>query len=405
MLGVTGVSISEGDSGSTPLTFTVTLSPASSQTVTVNFATAGGTATSGTDFAPASGTLTFVPGETGKTVAVQVNGDLLDEADETLTLALSAPVNATLGTTSAVGTIVDNDPTPTVGIGDVTLAEGQTGTTAATFAVTLSAPSGRTVTVGFATADGSAVAPGDYAAVSGVVTFAAGETSKPVTVLVNGDIAVEPNETWTVALSAPSNATIADGTGLGTIINDDSPALSITPAVSVTEGHSGTTPATFTVTLSVAAATTVTVNYATASGTAASGTDFTAAAGTLTFLAGETSKTVIVNVVGETLFEANETFTVVLSGPVGGDDRRRHGHRDDHQRRRRADAEHQQRDRDRGQRRHHAGDLHRHAGAGAASGGLGHLRDGQRHGHGRQRLHRRRLHGADLPGRARPACR
>jgi hypothetical protein len=133
---------------------------------------------------------------------------------------------------------------------------------------------------------------------------------------VVGDTNVEPNETFTVNLSSPSNATIATGTGTGTIVNDDAvslPALSINN-VSQNEGNSGTTAFTFTVTLSAVSASTVTVNFATADGTASAGSDYAATSGVLTFAPGVTTQTVTVNVTGDTTPEANETFFVNLSG-------------------------------------------------------------------------------------------
>src|SRR5205085_350627 len=130
------------------------------------------------------------------------------------------------------------------------ITEGNTGTKAATFTVTLSAASSQSVTVAYTTADGSATAGSDYLAASGTLTIPAGQTSGTITVLVNGDRLAEPTETFVVNLSAPTNATIADGQGIGTIL-DDEPRISIND-VTVTEGNTGTVNATFTVSLSVA---------------------------------------------------------------------------------------------------------------------------------------------------------
>ena len=111
---------------------------------------------------------------------------------------------------------------PTLSIDDVTLAEGNEGTTPFVFTVTMSAASSTDVTVDYASTDGTAtVAAGDYTAVSGTLTITAGETSGTITVLVNGDTKVEPDETFTVTLSNASGATIADAVGTGTIIDDD----------------------------------------------------------------------------------------------------------------------------------------------------------------------------------------
>ncbi len=111
---------------------------------------------------------------------------------------------------------------PTLSINNVSANEGNSGTTAFVFTVTLSAASTSTVTVNYATADGTATAPSDYAATSGTLTFAPGVLTQPISVNVNGDTTVEPNETFFVNLSSPTNATIAGATGTGTIINDDS---------------------------------------------------------------------------------------------------------------------------------------------------------------------------------------
>ena len=118
----------------------------------------------------------------------------------------------------------------------MTVTEGDAGTTNATFTVTLNAPSGRTVSVGYATADGTATAPADYVAATGTVSFAAGETTRTITVAVNGDLTDEIDETFAVNLTGPVNATIADAEGVGTITDDDAP-----PSLSVErrDGHRG----------------------------------------------------------------------------------------------------------------------------------------------------------------------
>ena len=318
-LSINNVSVTEGNTGTVNAVFTVTLSASSAQTVTVNFATADGTATAGSDYVAASGTLTFNPGDTSKTLTVLVNGDTVVEPDETFFVNLSAPTNATIAVSQGVGTILNDDvAVPTLSINNVSVTEGNTGTVNAVFTVTLSASSAQTVTVNFATADGTATAGSDYVAASGTLTFNPGDTSKTLTVLVNGDTVVEPDETFFVNLSAPTNATIAVSQGVGTILNDDvapTPTLSINN-VSVTEGNTGTVNAVFTVTLSASSAQTVTVAFATANGTATAGSDYQAVSGTLTFIAGETSKTITVRVRGDTVVEPDETFFVNLSAPT-----------------------------------------------------------------------------------------
>ncbi len=318
-LSIDDVAVAEGNAGTTTLGFTVSLSAASSQTVTVGYATADGTATTADgDYLAASGTLSFAPGVTTQPVSVTVNGDVKNEANETLTVNLSVPTNATISDSQGLGTITNDDAVPALSIDDVAVAEGNAGTTTLGFTVSLSAASGQTVTVGYATADGTATtADGDYLAASGTLTFAPGVTTQPVSVTVNGDVKNEANETLTVNLSVPTNATISDSQGLGTITNDDAvPALSIDD-VAVAEGNAGTTTLGFTVSLSAASGQTVTVGYATADGTATTADgDYLAASGTLTFAPGVTTQPVSVTVNGDVKNEANETLTVNLSVPT-----------------------------------------------------------------------------------------
>ncbi|MBA2732119.1 MAG: lamin tail domain-containing protein [Acidobacteria bacterium] len=313
---INDVTVTEGDTGTKTVDFTVTLSTSSTQTVTVDYATANGTAIAGSDYQSASGTLTFNPGETSKVITITIVGDIMDEPSETFFVNLTNATNGVLLDSQGQGTITDNDAAPTISINDVSVAEGDGGTTPATFTVTLSAPSAFTVTVNYATADGSANNPGDYQSTSGTLTFNPGETSKTITVSVNGDTTFESNETFVVDLSSASNATIADGQGQGTIINDDAappvPAITIND-VNVAEGNSGTTTVDFTVSLSMTSTQTVTVDYATADGTATAPTDYLSTNGTLTFNPGDTSKTITVTINGDTLVETAETFVVNLT--------------------------------------------------------------------------------------------
>ena len=213
--------------GTVNAVFTVTQSIASAQTVTVNYATADGTAVAPADYVTNMGLLTFNPGGAlTQTVTVVVNGDVIDEGtSETFTVALSTPTNATIGDGSATGTITDDDGiviVPSASIADVTVTEGDAGTVDAVFTVTLFPMSGQTVTVDYATADGTAAAPGDYTAATGTLTFDPGVTTRDVTVLVQGDVVNEgASETFTVGLSMPTNAAIGDGSATGTITDDD----------------------------------------------------------------------------------------------------------------------------------------------------------------------------------------
>ena len=312
--------VAEGGDGETPmLTFEVFLSAASGQIVTVNFAEGTGTATADTDYtALTAGTLTFNPGDRAKTITVTVNGDDLDEPDETVVVELSNPTNATISTAVGTGTITDDDDAPTLSITSPSVAEGDDGETATlSFEVTLSAASGQTVTVNFAEGDGTATAGTDYTALTaGTLTFNPGDRAKTITVTVTGDDIDEPDETVVIALSNAVNATISTATGTGKITDDDAtPTLSIS-SPSVTEGDQGETAAlTFTVTLSAASGRTVTVNFTEGDGTATAGEDYMGMpAGKLTFLPGETSQTITVMVMGDDMIEPNEMVVIELSG-------------------------------------------------------------------------------------------
>jgi hypothetical protein len=205
---------------------------------------------------------------------------------------------------------------PTVSIGDVSVTEGNSGTIAALFPVTLSQASATTVSVPWSTADGTAtVANADYRAKSGTITFAAGQTTQTVSVLVNGDARTEANETFFVRLGQPTGATLGDSEGQATIRNDDKPAITV-GNISVSEGNSGTTSADFTLTLSVPTTKPVSVKFATANGSAAAGSDFVARRETVTFAAGQTTQTFSIAVNGDTAIEGNETFKLNLSWAV-----------------------------------------------------------------------------------------
>jgi hypothetical protein len=314
--------LSEGNSGTTSFNFAVTLSNASDQPMTVNYATADGSAAAGSDYVAKSGTLTIPAGQTSGTVTVLVNGDWQSESDETFYVNLSNPTNGTIADGQGMGFIYDDEPH--IYISDVYAAEGNFGTTTFDFTVTLSTASDIPVTVGFATADGSAVAGSDYVTASGTLTIPAGQTSGTVTVLLNGDHLSESDETFYVNLSNPTNGTIADGQGLG-FIYDDEPHIYISD-VSAPEGNSGTTTFDFTVTLSTESDVPVTVDFATADGMATSADgDYAADSGTLTFAPGETNQFIHVLVNGDSIVEHDEDFFVNLSNATNAQFDRNHG--------------------------------------------------------------------------------
>jgi glucose/arabinose dehydrogenase len=221
VLSVSGASVVEGTGGTASLVFTVTLSPSTGNTVTVNYATGGGTATPGSDYGQFSAVLTFAPGTTTQTIVVSVSGDAIDEADETITLTLSDATNAVIGTAVAQGTIVDDDALPSVTINDVTMVEGNTGTVTALFVVSLSAASGSSVEVDYATVGGSATSGQDFLPVQGTLIIAPGSTTGTIPVAVIGDTLREPTESYSVRLNAVRNATLVDASGVGKITDND----------------------------------------------------------------------------------------------------------------------------------------------------------------------------------------
>ncbi len=311
--------VTEGAGGGSSVTFTVTLQSALPDAATVRYATMDGTALAGQDYTAATGTLTFAAGQTSQTVTVPLAADTTPEPDETFSLVLSSPsANAGIAHGTGQALIVNDDG---LSVGDASVPEGNGGLTGVVVPVTLSGPSAGIVTVAWSTEDGTASAASDYVAASGTLTFAPGSVAQNLTLGVHGDTVWEADETFRVVLSNPTGSAIVDGNGTVTILNDDTrppPALSVTGTQQAEGAGPGTTIMRFVVSLSYAAASAVTVDYATADGTATAGSDYTASTGTLTIPAGALFATIEVPVVRDAVVEADETFTVTLSSPTGG---------------------------------------------------------------------------------------
>jgi hypothetical protein len=292
------------------MSFTVNLSAASGNEVSLNYQTANGTAAAPGDYTTTSGILTIPAGNTSETINVSVIDDAIDENNETFYVNLSNPVNATIADNQAVGTINDNDAAPTISISDE-IENEDIGTMV--FTVTLSSASGSEVRVTYQTNNDVAVAPGDYTSTSGILVIPAGNTTGTVNVQINDDTISEPNETFNVNLSFPVNATLQDNQGVGTIVdNDGSPNITISDETeNEYVGNMG-----FTVTLSNASVLPISVDYQTNDGTAIAPGDYTSSNGTLTIPAGSTSGIIYIPIIDDAFDEDNETFTVDLSNAV-----------------------------------------------------------------------------------------
>ncbi len=296
-------------------TIDVLLSAESGNIVTVTYSSSDGTATTDTDYSAVSGTLTFTLGSTSQTFDVPITDDTKDEADETVNLALTDAGNSNIASPSTATLTISDDDAALVNISDVTEAEGNSGTTNATFTVTLSNESVFTVTVDYATTSDTATAGEDYTAANGALTFTPGITTQLLTVQVLGDTLDENDETFTVDLDNLVNASFGDNQGLVTIIDDDdSPNVSFSAADYDKDESNTSTP--ITVTLGAESGKAITVTYATADGTATAGEDYSAVSDTLTFDPGDTVQTFDVPINDDVIDEYDESIWLQLSNPV-----------------------------------------------------------------------------------------
>lgn len=311
-LSINNVTVNDGTAGATAA-FTVSLSQAAATSVTVGYTTAAGTATAGTDYTATSGILTFSPGSLTQTIDVPINPDSTAKSNLTFQVNLSSAVGATLATTSGTGTIVDTIP-PTAS----------------------SATASFEVTSDWGTGCGGQITlsnNGSTAINNWTLSF---NWDRAITSIWDASIVshtgnqyVITNAGWNATIAPGGTATLGFNGSPGSVGNDvptsyvlngvvlgaGAPSLNIS-SVSVNDGSAGTT-ADFTVTLSQASSKTVTVNYATADGTAHAGTDYEAASGTLTFSPGTLSQSLSVTINPDTTAKANLTFQVNLSSPSG----------------------------------------------------------------------------------------
>jgi hypothetical protein len=316
------VVVAEGDLGTTPAVFNVRRDGSTAGTTTVQWATRPFSATAPADFAPASGMLTFLPGETSKDITVQVAGDTLQEAHEAFFVDLTAPVNATLVTPGATARIIDDDAS-TLTVEGGTAAEGDQGTTDVVFTVARHGSVDGTATVAYQTAESTAKAGTDFLQTAGNLTFLPGEVSKQVRVPVVSDDVQEAAETFFLDLSGADNATVPDTRATGTIVDDDAGTsfLAVGDAT-VEEGSTGSGPtATFVVrrfgpTTAEARVDYATTNFTAVRNTATEAGDYFSTTGSLVFAPGETTKNVSVPINPDTTVENYESFYLDLKNPT-----------------------------------------------------------------------------------------
>jgi serine protease len=322
-LAIGDATVTEGDSGSRQLAFTVSLSSASASPVTFEIATANGTALAGSDFvARALAADSIAPGQTSKTYNVTIKGDTTAENDEVFYVNLYNVSGAALVDDTGVGTISDDD-SPTLSIGDAYVTEGDSGTKAMTFTVSLSRAAASPVEFDFVSyGSNNTTSPA-----TGGVDFdeslmidqviPAGQLARTFVVTLHGDTVFEPNERL-IAQIGNASVDIARAWSEGVILNDDGPVLSISDA-GVAEGNSGTRSLVFTVSLSQASANPVSYSIQTSDGTAVAGSDYVGRSLVGEVIpAGQLARTFAVTLNGDTQVEGNETFFVKLSGIGGG---------------------------------------------------------------------------------------
>lgn len=302
---IADVTVNEG----TNATLVVSRMGSSAGTATVDYTTSNISALAPGDYTAASGTLTFADGETSKSFSIATIGDGANEGIETFGVALSSPsAGSGISFGDAVVTIID---VPKLTIANTTIVEGGT----ATLTVTRSGFLTAAFNVGYATANGSATSPADFGATSGTLSFLSGEVSKTISVPTVDDALYEGPEAFTVVLSAPTGGAVIDN-GVGTVsVSDNDPA----PGFAIANG-SATEGGTIIMTVTKSGATdkSLSVNYATSNGSAIAPGDYGSASGVLTFLPTDMSKSISISTVDDSIYEANETFSVQLSGASGG---------------------------------------------------------------------------------------
>jgi len=294
--------------------FTITLSGTSPTDVTVNFAVSGTAAAN--DYASLGTGVVIPAGQTSATLTVTPTNDTVFEGSETVIVTLASGTGYTLGTpANATVTIADNDSAPSATIAATTANAAEGGATGQ-FTVTLSNASNSATTVNY-TVNGTATSDSDYTALTGSVTIAAGSTNGTIAVTAVDDNVFEGSETVVATLASGTGYTVgATNSGTVTIADNDAAPTATIAATTANANETGPTNGVFTITLNRASSSATTVNY-TVGGTATSGSDYTALAGSVQIAAGSTTGTVTVTPVDDTTTESSETVVVTLASGTG----------------------------------------------------------------------------------------
>jgi hypothetical protein len=328
---VSDATVTESNRQPRTMSFAVRLSRAVRHPVRVQVSTRDGSARAGQAYGARRGHVVFAPGQRVRRFDVRVYGDTVDEFDESFEVRLGRPVSISrrradrarapllrLRDPIGRGTILDDDPLPYLGVRDIGVLETTGWMPGAVFELVLTVPSGKPVTVHATTGARSALPGRDYVELDRDVTIPPGRQTWPVVVQVHGDPFHEADENFVLGVSANRETHLHDWEGIAFITDDDAPPSISVGDVSVAEGSGlGTTPLSFSVSLSAPSGLPVSVSYATADGTAWAGSDFAHASGTLEFAPGETTKRVQVEVTRDTTDEPSEILLLQLATPVG----------------------------------------------------------------------------------------
>ena len=300
--------------GSGQSLFSVSRSNQSATTETIVVTSSGGSASAGSDFTAVNQTLTFGPGESVKTVTVNIVNDSIGEPSEIVSLAIGSPSAGTIGTYFANATLTDDD----LSAWSVNATGGSIGESAGAqlFTVSRSNQSATTETIVVSTGGGTASAGSDYTAVNQTLTFGAGQTSQTVSVNLVNDSVAETSETLTLTLGGQSAGTLANGSASTTLIDDDQSVWSV--SASTNPAFEGSGALLFTVSRANQSSATQTIVVNTTGGSATAGVDYTALLQTLTFGAGQTSQTVSVALLNDAVPEAEETVALAIGQQSGG---------------------------------------------------------------------------------------